>query len=131
MAYLRIDPSSGVPLGVQIANGLRLAIAQGRLEVGEQLPSARDLAGELQVNFHTVRKAYRELEAEGILEFRRGVGTYVKELRPLRAADLRRLVRDHLTMLVQDTAGLAFDDELKELVRQELERILPERARRR
>lgn len=126
MAYLRIDPASGTPLGVQIANGLRLAIAQGRLEPGEQLPSARDLATDLQVNFHTVRKAYRELQADGILEFRRGIGTYVKERRRPRAAELRSLVRTHLTMLVEDTAGLAMDeDQLTRLVLQELEKILP------
>lgn len=132
MAYLRIDPASGTPLGVQIANGLRLAIAQGRLQPGEQLPSARDLATDLQVNFHTVRKAYRELQADGILEFRRGVGTYVKERRRLRAAELRGLVRARLITLVEDMAGLALDeDRLTELVVQELERILPGNTSRR
>jgi GntR family transcriptional regulator len=132
MAYLRIDPSSGVPLGLQIAQGLRLAIAQGRLLPGEQLPSARDLATELRVNFHTVRKAFGDLQTEGVLEFRRGIGTFVKEHRRARAAALRGLIRARLGALVEDTAGLGADaDQVAELIIEELERILPGRRSRR
>ena len=124
--YFRIDPGSGVPLGMQIKSGLRLAIAQGRLSIGEQLPSARDLAAQLQVNFHTVRKAYGELRAEGILELRRGRGTYVKQRRRMRVAELRRLVRSRLSTLVEGLAGLHTDDaELAELIQTELRHMLP------
>ncbi len=124
--YFRIDPGSGVPLGMQIKSGLRLAIAQGRFSIGEQLPSARDLAAQLQVNFHTVRKAYGELQADDILEFRRGRGTYVKQRQRIRVVELRRLVRSRLSTLVEDMAGLEIDDdELGELIRTELRRLLP------
>ncbi len=104
--YLRIDPNNGTPLGTQIVRGLKLAITQGRLTPGEQLPSARVLAGELSVNFHTVRKAYGDLEAEGLLEFRRGKGTYVSEqVRQLTPLDVRELARPHIRRLLEDLAG--------------------------
>lgn len=122
--YLRLDPSSGVPLGVQIESGLRLAIAAQRLRPGEQLPSARALAEDLHVNFHTVRKAYGELEAAGLLEFRRGLGTFVSAGRQARNAELRRLVRSHLESLAGDLAGIDLDaGELEQLVLSELARL--------
>ena len=127
--YLRINPNSGVPLGVQIAHGLRLAIAMRRLEPGGQLPSARSLAAELKVNFHTVRKAYGELEVEGVLEFRRGVGTFVAAARPMRAAELRRVVQSHVGALARELAGLDVDaKEVATLVARELARSLRSRS---
>lgn len=107
--FLRIDPNSGIPLGVQIGAGLRLAIVTQRLRPGEQLPSARDLAADLRVNFHTVRKAYQELEAEGLLESRRGLGTYVAASTRAAQAELRRLVRRHVDALLGDLAGSDVD----------------------
>jgi GntR family transcriptional regulator len=129
--YLRLDPNSGVPLGVQIEGGLRLSIVAQRLRPGEQLPSARALAGDLRVNFHTVRKAYGALEAEGLLEFRRGLGTFVTASRQARTAELRRLVRSHLEALAGDLAGVDLDHgELEQLVLSELLRLkTPTRAR--
>src|SRR5262245_36495296 len=103
---LRIEPTSGIPLGQQIMQQIRLAIASGRLRPGEQLPSARDLATELHVNFHTVRKAYADLENEGVLRFQRGLGTFVPEqVARLDSAALRQLVREHVQRLAADLAG--------------------------
>lgn len=122
--YLRLDPHNGVPLGVQIAAGLRVAIATRRLAPGERLPSARELAAELHVNFHTVRKAYGDLEAEGLVELRRGLGAFVAASRQARAAELRRIVRAHVERLVEDTAGIEMDPEhLLRLVQDELQRL--------
>jgi GntR family transcriptional regulator len=104
--YLRIDPGSGVPLGTQITRQLRLAVASGRLAAGERLPSARDCAAQLGVNFHTVRKAYAELEREGLFETRRGRGTFVAaRVSKLGAAELRELVAEHVGRLREDLAG--------------------------
>jgi GntR family transcriptional regulator len=103
--FLRLDPSSGVPLGVQIAHGLRLALVTQRVRAGEQLPSARDLAADLRVNFHTVRKAYAELEADGLLETRRGLGTFAAATARSAQAELRRVVRRHVEALLGDLAG--------------------------
>src|SRR5262252_3993080 len=105
--HFNLEPNSGVPLGVQIARQLRLAVASGRLAPGERLPSARDLAEELGVNFHTVRKAYGELEQAGVLRFERGLGTFVAErVSPLAQDEVRGLVRRHLEGLLADLAGL-------------------------
>jgi GntR family transcriptional regulator len=104
--HLRLEPTSGIPLGQQISQQLKLAIATGRLRPGQQLPSARDLAASLRVNFHTVRKAYGDLEAEGVLRFERGKGTFVPDrVAGLDSAALRRLVREHVCRLAADLAG--------------------------
>ena len=122
---LRVEPSSGVPLGVQIARQVRLAIAAGRVAPGERLPAARDLAAELGVNFHTVRKAYQELERDGLLVVERGRGTRVGDARPLRAADVREVVRGHVLRLLEDLAGAGIDEErLAALLDAELRRAL-------
>jgi GntR family transcriptional regulator len=129
MVFLRIDPNDPVPLGAQIVRGIRLAVGQGRIAPGERLPSARELAATLQVNFHTVRKAYGELEADGVLEFQRGRGTFVSATaRRLRATDLQKLVRGHVQRLVEDLAGGDVDyDALAETVADELRKAMKQR----
>lgn len=121
---LRVDPNSGTPLGVQIARQVKLAVATGRVEPGGRLPSARELAEQLGVNFHTVRAAYAELEREGILRMEQGRGTFVAEsAKRLGATGLRDVVRAHVARLVEDLAGADVDqDALAELVDAELRR---------
>lgn len=123
---LRIDPNAGVPLGVQIARQIRLAVASGRLSPGDRLPAARDLAAELRVNFHTVRKAYGDLEAEGLLRCEQGRGTFVGEgTGSLTRGDLRDAVRAHVERMAEDLAGSGLDGALLEdLVVRELRRAL-------
>jgi len=72
-----LSPSHPMPLYAQLTRAIRFAIATGKLRVGEQLPTVRQLAVELRVNAYTVAKVYTELERSGILETRRGVGTFV------------------------------------------------------
>jgi len=72
-----VSPSHPMPLYAPLTRAIRFAIATGRLQVGEQLPTVRQLAVELRVNANTVAKVYAELERSGILETRRGVGTFV------------------------------------------------------
>ena len=123
--HLRIEQNSGLPLGPQIVGQLKLAIASGRLAPGERLPGARDLAAELRVNFHTVRKAYGELERDGLLVSARGRGTFVAEELPASGREqLERTVREHLTRLVEDLAGSGLrGKELTELVVATLEAL--------
>ena len=75
---LRIDPSASVDLFEQIASGLRRAIADGEVGPGDRLPPARELAGSLGVNMHTVLRAYGRLRYEGLVELRRGRGAVVR-----------------------------------------------------
>src|SRR5258708_28278886 len=72
-----IDPADRTPLHAQLERGIKAAIATGRLVVGEQLPTVRQLAVDLRVNANTVAKGYAYLERAGMLETRRGVGTFV------------------------------------------------------
>jgi GntR family transcriptional regulator len=76
---LTIDPTGAVPVSEQIAEQIRFAIATGRLEADEKLPSVRGLAKDLLVNPNTVAKVYRDLEREGILRTRPGSGAFVAE----------------------------------------------------
>ena len=77
MILLKPNPSSGVPIYLQLIEQVKHAIETGALKAGEQLPSIRPLAEELVMNPNTVAKAYRELEHEGILELRHGAGAFV------------------------------------------------------
>lgn len=76
-----IDQSDPTPLYAQLERAIRLAIATGRLRAGDRLPTVRQLAVDLKVNANTVAKVYSELERAGVLETRRGVGTFVRESR--------------------------------------------------
>ncbi|HCU35148.1 MAG TPA: GntR family transcriptional regulator [Armatimonadetes bacterium] len=76
---ISVDPRSGTPLYLQIKEQMRMAVATGALRPGEKLPTVRDLATELRINFNTVVRAYREMQAEGLLSSRQGSGTFVSE----------------------------------------------------
>lgn len=72
-----INTSHPTPLYAQLERAIRFAIATDRLRIGEQLPTVRQLAVELRINANTVAKVYTELLRAGVLESRRGVGTFV------------------------------------------------------
>lgn len=87
----RIDPAADEPLYAQLASQVRAAAVRGELTDGERLPSARDLAASLDVNLHTVLRAYQDLRAEGLVELRRGRGAVVtagavRDITPLQDA---------------------------------------------
>jgi len=73
----RIDPAGDEPLYAQLVAQVRLALAHGELSPGERLPAARELATSLELNMHTVLRAYQTLRDEGVLELRRGRGAVV------------------------------------------------------
>lgn len=75
----RIDPTSRLPIYRQLGEQIREAVARGRLQPGEQLPSVRDLSRTLVVNPNTVARVYTELEREGVLHTRQGLGVFVAE----------------------------------------------------
>jgi GntR family transcriptional regulator len=114
-----LSPSHPMPLYAQLTRAIRFAIATGRLRVGEQLPTVRQLAVELRVNANTVAKVYTELERSGILETRRGVGTFVSARHF--AANHRDEHEKHLKELVDrfveeaGAMGFSVDDLLEQL----------------
>jgi GntR family transcriptional regulator len=73
-----IDARDPTPLYAQLERAIRFSIATGRLSIGDQLPTVRQLAVDLRINANTVAKVYTELERTGIVETRRGVGTFVR-----------------------------------------------------
>ena len=89
MFVFKLDIKSGVPFYRQIVDQIRFGIASQRLLPGEQLPTVRDLAVQLEINPNTVRKAYSELEILGVLDTQQGTGTFVAE-REIEISDFER-----------------------------------------
>ena len=85
-----ISPAAEGPLYRQIADGVRQAVNRGRLKPGDALPSFRGLAEQLLVSVITVKRAYAELENEGIIFRKQGLGTFVAELAADRAREVKR-----------------------------------------
>ena len=113
------------PLYAQLERSIRFAIATGKLAIGDQLPTVRQLAVDLRINANTVAKVYAELERVGVLGTRRGVGTFVSA-RPAEAASRRDRER-HLRELAEHfitethTRGFSIDDVIEHLSRRKKE----------
>ena len=110
-----IDAKDRTPIYAQLDRGLRAAIVTGRLRPGDQLPTVRQLAVELQVNANTVARVYAELERAGVIETRRGIGSFVTAS-PQQAQPPdhhRRQLRAFVTRVLADAAAAGFSrDEL-------------------
>ncbi|GAB2963780.1 GntR family transcriptional regulator [Streptomyces heilongjiangensis] len=87
MVEYRIDRRSGVATYVQIVQQTKQALRLGLLEPGDKLPTAREVVEATAINPNTVLKAYRELEREGLVEARRGLGTFVRKSLGARPVD--------------------------------------------
>ncbi len=126
---LRLDKRSGAPIYQQLVQQLKAQIVGGQLSLGEQLTSVRELAGQLRVNPMTVSKAYGLLEVEGLVERKRGIGLFVRDVTrdpalrreaaegPLRQAALRA----HQLGLSEQEALAMFAKLYRELSREESE----------
>lgn len=77
MIDYRIDRGSGVPAYVQIVEQTERALRMGTLRVGDKLPTAREVVAATAINPNTVLRAYRDMEQAGLVELRRGLGTFV------------------------------------------------------
>jgi GntR family transcriptional regulator len=110
MPVVTLDARDATPLYAQLERALRAAIAAGRLRAGDQLPTVRQLAVDLRINANTVARVYADLERGGVLETRRGVGSFVRasaaEARP-RHEHERRL-RAFATRVLADAAAAGF-----------------------
>jgi DNA-binding transcriptional regulator YhcF (GntR family) len=73
----QLNPDSGVPAYLQLAQQVKQALRMGILDIGDKLPTVKEVVAEVAINPNTVMKAYRELEHEGLVEGRQGVGTFV------------------------------------------------------
>jgi len=106
---LRIDSKSGVPYYRQIVELIKFGVARGELAPGDRLPTVRQLAVDLSVNPNTVIRAYRQLEAEGVIETQQGSGTFVGRERPaIDALERRRMLDQILTDLLARASSYGF-----------------------
>ena len=118
----RLNPSSGTPLYVQLVEQLKHLIETGAISAGEQLPSVRRMAEELLINPNTVVRAYRDLEAEGLLVLKHGSGVFVRDSVVARA-DLMRRAEPIIRTAVTRLESLDLDaDEIRRLLENELAR---------
>jgi len=118
--FLTLDHRHPTPLYAQMERGIRAAIATGRLAAGDQLPTVRELAVELKVNANTVARVYLDLERAGVLQTRRGIGTFVAsgsapapKKTALRDPELRALVQRCLDEAA--VRGFSPDDVLRQV----------------
>ena len=114
MAIVSVDPRDATPIYAQLERALRAGIATGKLRPGDQLPTVRQLAVDLKVNANTVARVYVELERAGVIETRRGVGSFVSAT-PAQAHPPReheRRLRAFATRVLSDAerAGFAIDE---------------------
>jgi|SRR5690349_6766563 GntR family transcriptional regulator len=91
---IRVDPASPRPIFTQIAAGVRRELLEGRLRSGDRLPAAKDVARSLDVNLHTVLRAYQELRDEGLVDLRRGRGAVVTGTQPTVLVEVGEAVRE-------------------------------------
>jgi len=110
----RLDFRSGVPIYIQIMEHIREMVANGELQVGDQLPTVRQLATDLRINWNTVARAYKLLDEAGLISTQQGRGTYIWESPSAQAAEqLRQQTLDGLTRRYLADAfqlGFAADD---------------------
>jgi GntR family transcriptional regulator len=113
-----LDLHSGMPVYRQIMDQVRGGIASGALTAGDQLPTVRQLAVDLEINPNTVVRAYRELELGGLLETHQGTGTFISAQK-MKRADAQR--ERQLAQIVGDcvaragAAGFTVDELIEEL----------------
>jgi GntR family transcriptional regulator len=121
-----IDTAHPTPLYHQLERAIRFAIATGKLAIGDQLPTVRQLAVDLRINANTVAKVYAELERSGIVQTRRGVGTFVRarHFEAAREKDRERELRESEDHFLAKAAQLGFSaketvDHLKDRLKKE------------
>lgn len=118
---LKPNPSSGVPIYLQLMEQIKHAVETGALRLGEQLPGIRRLAEDLLINPNTIAKVYRELEHEGVIELRQGAGAFVCEQKE--AAVRTRILRaiPLIKNLIMKLAALELsEEEMRRLFEAEL-----------
>jgi GntR family transcriptional regulator len=127
--HIAIDPSSVVPIYVQIVSQIKTGIAMGRLLPEDPLPSVRQLALDLAVNPNTVAHAYLELEYEGIIYKRQGAGTFVSgQGVEMSKNERHRVLSELIEKALVEGVNLGLDEaELRETFDRVLDKIISSR----
>jgi GntR family transcriptional regulator len=118
MISFRVDARSVVPPYLQIVQQVRQALRMGLLDVGDQLPTVREVVSATAINPNTVLKAYRDLEREGLVEARVGHGTFVRSRPPGPPPGTHSRLGRSLARWVREARDAGLDDEtIEELLR--------------
>lgn len=128
---LRLNQSSGVPLYLQLIEQVKHAIEIGELRAGDQLPTIRSLAEDLVMNPNTVARAYRELEHEGVIELKHGLGAFVRDSIVARTRIMRKAQAIVQSAMERLTSLQLSEDEIRRLVENELALLRSEQAKER
>lgn len=121
LLHIQLDFRSGIPIYIQISDQIRQIVARGDLKTGDQLPTVRQLATELRINYNTVARAYRLLDETGLISTQQGRGTYIWEMpteettKQLKKKTLEELTQIYLDEVIQ--LGYSLDDAIVELKR--------------
>jgi GntR family transcriptional regulator len=120
---IRVDFESGVPIYMQLVERIKQLIASGQLQPGQQLPTIRQLAADLRINYNTVGRAYTLLDQEGVISTQQGRGTYIathlseEEIHHMRMDKLRSMIAE----IVQEALVLGYSpEEIKDVVEEQL-----------
>ncbi|MGI8650633.1 MAG: GntR family transcriptional regulator [Rubrobacter sp.] len=119
--FFEVDGKSGVPIYVQLAGQVRRSVEVGALQAGDKLPTVRALAGELSIAPNTIVKAYSELQRDGFIESRPGVGTVVASgVEEVSSEGRREALESRLREIVRDATSLGISqDDLWEMLDRE------------
>jgi GntR family transcriptional regulator len=123
--FLKVNPSSGLPVYLQIEEQIKHRVAAGALKPDDLLPSVRRLAAELGINPNTVARAYQELESDGLIRTVQGGGTFIAEGIPqlLKSERLRRLGPLAAQLAVEAHHLRLSEKEVLEMVQEEFEKL--------
>ena len=106
---IHVTTADGTPYYVQVVSQVKFLVASGRLEPGQQLPPVRKLAEQLTLNPNTIARAYRELEAEGVVTSKRGSGVFVASgVSPLSKREKTRILTERIDALLEQTDCLCW-----------------------
>ena len=118
---ITLDFRSDMPLYLQIAKQVEQLVAKGELKLGDQIPTVREMATELRINFNTVARAYHVLDESRLISTQRGRGTYIWEepteetMKQLQKKSLEELSKNYLNEISQ--LGYTLDDAVEDLNR--------------
>ena len=124
-----INPADPTPLYAQLTRAIQFAIGIGKLRIGDQLPTVRQMAVDLRVNANTVARVYAELERSGVVETRRGVGTFVcaRHFEAKQKRQHEHELKELADRIIAETTALGFSvddliDQLQSKRKKELKR---------
>ena len=118
---IEISFNEHIPIYIQISDQIKHMVATDELKPGDQLPTVRQLAADLRINFNTVARAYRQLDEAGIISTQHGRGTFILEpesnakVKALREDDLKALTQHYLTQAQR----LGFDPDMVQKIFEE------------